>query len=161
MKKIFIALFVLFLLTQFIQPKKNRAENGKAQIAELQNTLQLPDNVHQIFTVACYDCHSNHTRYPWYDNITPVNFWVKQHIDEGKQKLNFSDFEKYTIRRKDHKYEEIAEEVQEEKMPLPSYLYTHFDARLSEEQKSAIINWAEEQRANLDYDKGSYSEEGN
>ena len=161
MKKIIIALIILFLLAQFIQPQKNRVPDGEEHIEQLQQKLSLPDNVHNMMKVACYDCHSDHTRYPWYDNITPVNFWVKDHIDHGKEHLNFSDFEKYTVRRKDHKLEEIAEEVEKEAMPLESYLYTHYDAKLTEEQRKAIIDWAVEARGALDYDKSKFSEESN
>lgn len=159
MKKIILAFIALFILAQFFQPAKNKAADGEAHIATIQGNLQIPDRAHAIMKVACYDCHSDNTHYPWYDNITPVNFWVNNHIEEGKEHLNFSIFHKYTVRKKDHKYEEIVEMIEKKSMPLKSYLITHFDAKLSDEQRQAIIQWAKEQRGKLDYDKSMFSEE--
>ena len=90
---------------------------------------------------ACYDCHSNNTNYPWYDRITPVNFWVQGHVDHGKGELNFSLWSTFSPKKKIHKLEECIEMIEEDEMPLESYTIMHGDAKFSEIQKKELINW--------------------
>ena len=56
----------------------------------------MPDSVKVILQNACYDCHSNNTRYPWYVNIQPVGWWMSGHIADARDGLNFSEFGGYT-----------------------------------------------------------------
>jgi hypothetical protein len=72
---------------------------------------------------------------------------LADHIEEGKEHLNFSDWENYDSKKKDHKLEEVIEEVKEGEMPLNEYTWTHADAKLSDEQISALLAWADEARA--------------
>ena len=95
---------------------------------------------------ACLDCHSDHTRYPWYNSVTPINYWLNHHIEEGKKHFNISKWAEYSIKRKNHKFEELIEEVEEKEMPLNSYTWTHANARLSDAQIEAIISWAKQVR---------------
>ena len=87
---------------------------------------------------SCYDCHSNHTKYPWYNNVTPVSWWIASHISEVKEELNFSEWENYTLKKKKHKLKEIIEETGEGEMPLRSYLWTHVEANY---QRIKLIDW--------------------
>lgn len=63
-------------------------------------------------------------------------------MNEGKSELNFSEFSTYKPKKADHKLEEVIEMVQEGEMPLQSYNLIHGNAKLSEVQKTEIINWA-------------------
>lgn len=139
-KKIIGSLVILLLIAQFFQPEKNQGELTSVQpfIAETKPT----DEVHKILKTACFDCHSNTTRYPWYSNITPVNFWLADHVNHGKEELNFSEWATYSLKRKEHKMKEVWEEIEKGKMPLDSYTWTHSDARLTPEQVTQVINWA-------------------
>ncbi|MCG8524267.1 MAG: heme-binding domain-containing protein, partial [Pseudomonadales bacterium] len=110
------------------------------------NTGQLADSK-QILKTACYDCHSANTEYPWYNTIAPVSYWLADHIEDGKKHLDFSDWQNYDEKKKDHKLEELIEEVKGGSMPLNEYTWTHADAKLSEEQISALVSWAEKTRA--------------
>lgn len=78
----------------------------------------------------------------WYENIQPIGWWTANHVSEGKDELNFSEFNTYENKRKAHKLEEIAEMVEEGEMPLKSYLITHGGAKLNEEQKKQLVDWA-------------------
>ena len=144
MKKIFrkILLFLLLalLIIQFIRPEKNLS--SLSSNSEISKIYIIPDSVMQILKVACYDCHSNNTRYPWYAKIQPVYWWLSDHIDEGKKGLNFSEFATYSIRKQYDRMEGISELVKKEEMPLSSYRWIHQDARLNDKQKQAIISWA-------------------
>ncbi|RUA15115.1 MAG: cytochrome C, partial [Flavobacteriia bacterium] len=68
-------------------------------------------------------------------------------VKEGKEHLNFSDWENYTDKKKDHKLEEVVEEVKKGGMPLKEYTWTHGDARLTEAQITALVSWADAARA--------------
>jgi hypothetical protein len=62
--------------------------------------------------------------------------------------LNFSDWQNYDTKKKDHKLEELIEEVKEGEMPLKEYTWTHGDAKLTQEQINALVSWAKDARAN-------------
>ena len=139
-KKILVGLLILFVLAQAIQPSKNQGDVNASQ--DISAAFPVSENVMQILKKSCYDCHSNYTSYPWYDHITPINWWVYSHIKEGKWELNFNEFASYSSRKQLKKLKEIAETVEEDEMPLPSYLITHGDARLNIDQKKLLIDWA-------------------
>ena len=129
---------------QFFRPEKNRAE-GDYVAAFVAETQPSPE-VQGTLKSACYDCHSANTNYPWYSNVAPISYWLADHIEEGKEHLNFSDWANYTDKKKDHKLEELVEEVKEGEMPLNEYTWTHADARLTQEQITALLTWAQETR---------------
>ena len=145
-KKIAIVLLVVLVGMQFYRPEKNISEGD--YVTAFETETQPPAEVKKILKTACYDCHSANTVYPWYNNIAPVSYWLADHIEEGKEHLNFSDWENYDAKKKDHKLEELIEEVKEGKMPLNEYTWTHAAADLSEEQIIALLSWAETARAN-------------
>jgi len=131
---------------QFFGPEKNEGELSTL-VAFVEET-NPPEKVHQILKTTCFDCHSDVTEYPWYNSITPVNYWLDEHIRDGKKHLNFSDWANYSLKKKEHKMDELHEEVAEGEMPLESYTYTHADANLNQEQIDAIVVWAKEVQAN-------------
>ncbi len=139
-KKLLIGFILVLIVAQFIQPAQN---NGTAEAAtDITRVVPVPDSVMSLLKTACYDCHSNHTKYPWYSKITPVNWWLNNHIEEGKRELNFSTFANSSFRRKNKKLGETAEHVENHEMPLNSYTWLHAEARLSEAQRKTLIDWA-------------------
>ncbi|WP_138434257.1 heme-binding domain-containing protein [Winogradskyella algicola] len=139
LKRIALLLLVVFIIAQFFGPEKN--DGDIATVEAFIADTNPPEDVHLILKNACFDCHSDHTRYPWYSNITPVNYWMADHVRHGKGDFNVSKWNDYSDKKKDHKLEELAEEVGEGHMPLPSYTWTHSDAKLSKEQIEAIEEW--------------------
>ncbi|MCI2228750.1 heme-binding domain-containing protein [Polaribacter sp. MSW13] len=146
LKKIGWALLLVLVVAQFFGPEKNEGEitSLDAFIAE----TNPPENVLNILKESCFDCHSNVTRYPWYSNITPVNYWMDDHVKVGKKKLNFSKWPEYSLKRKEHKMEELYEEVEEKNMPLESYTYTHSEANLTLDQIAVIVDWGKKTQEN-------------
>src|SRR5210317_1511067 len=144
LKKVLFFLLVVFLAAQFFGPEKNQGDVSSLHpfLAETSPS----EDVHVILKEACFDCHSDYTRYPWYSSITPVNFWLADHIDHGKDELNFSRWNEYSIKRKDHKLEEIIEMVEERSMPLESYTWTHKEAKLTPEQIEQLTAWVNQAR---------------
>lgn len=109
----------------------------------------IPKNIKPLIINGCYDCHSNQTFYPWYSNITPINWWLKDHVDDGKKHLNFSVWADYELKKKDHKLEEVIEMLEKGEMPLKSYTITHAEAKFTEDEKQQLINWVVELRKSL------------
>ena len=142
-KKFLFVVLAILILIQFIRPERNL---GKA---ETENTIFVNAEVGTILQTSCFDCHSNYTNYPWYTNIQPIGWWLNHHVDEGKEELNFSEFESYSLKRKLHKLEEIKEMVEEGEMPLSSYTLIHGDTKLSPEQKEILYTWVTETRLYL------------
>lgn len=139
-KKILIGIIILLVVIQFIQPAKN---NGAAQSAnDITHAVQVPDTVMALLKTACYDCHSDSTRYPWYNHISPVNWWLRNHINEGKRHLNYTEFNTGSYKRRMRRLDETAEQVDKHEMPISSYLWIHKDARLTDAQRKLIIDWA-------------------
>ena len=142
-----LVLAVAFVAIQFIRPARNiAAQPSPSDITALHPT---PPAVKQLLAVACYDCHSDTTRYPWYANIQPVAWWLADHVTEGKRSLNFSAFGKYSPEKAVDKLEESIEEINDEEMPLPSYRLTHADARLTADQKRQLADWADTVRKRI------------
>ena len=71
-----------------------------------------------------------------------MGWWISDHFTEGKEELNFDEFAKYSLARQYHKFEEIAEMVEEDEMPLGSYTFIHSRAELTEADRDALIDWA-------------------
>jgi hypothetical protein len=144
-KKTAYALLIVLIAAQFFQPEKN--EGSLVSVVPFLNETNPPENVKAILETTCFDCHSNKTTYPWYNNITPVNYWLESHIKDGKKHLNFSEWSSYSLKKKEHKMDELYEEVEEGEMPLTSYTWTHSDANLTAAQIAEVVAWGKTTRA--------------
>lgn len=146
-RKILLLALVALIAIQFFHPAKNQSPDIAAN--DIRHAYSVPDDVQAIFKKACNDCHSNNTRYPWYYNIQPVAWWIKGHVDEGREELDFSEFAAYKPKKQHHKLEELIEQVKEEEMPLPSYTWIHRNALLTMAEKVSITSWAEKLRQQI------------
>ena len=145
-KRFLILALIALIVIQFIPVQKN--ESGYESLQPFLTETKPSEEVAGILKASCYDCHSNQTQYPWYSNLAPVSFFLADHIEEGKKHLNFSAWDTYNAKRKDHKLEEVIDEVKAGEMPLDSYTLIHQDAKLSESETEALINWAKAARLN-------------
>jgi hypothetical protein len=138
LKNILIALLIVFVVMQVVRiDTKNPATNPSEVLSEANMTPEVKN----LLSVACYDCHSNNTRYPWYSNIAPVSWWLQNHVREGREELNFSEWNSMDARKKDHKLKECVEMIEEGEMPINSYTWTHADAQLTAEQQAVLIRF--------------------
>ena len=153
-KRILIASAVIFIGIQFANPSlKNPAvEPGH----DLMATNPPPPEVTTLLRQACYDCHSNETKWPWYAHVAPVSFWLANHMKEGRDALNFSEWPHGDAYVAGDQLGRIGQEVQGHKMPLPSYTWLgmHPEARLTEEQRGRILKWTEQELQRLDSEAG-------
>lgn len=138
-KKFLLGFLIILVLIQFFKPTKNIT--SAAQFQSIDKVYNVPQHVGNILQKDCYDCHSNHTKYPWYVNIQPIAWWMDDHIKEGKRKLNFSEFGSYTLKKQDHKLEELTEQIVDE-MPLQSYTIAHKETKLTAGEKKTLTDWA-------------------
>ena len=147
MKKIInfvlIALALIFVAAQFVRPGFTNPASDPA------HELRAPAQVQSILERSCIDCHSNRSRYPWYSQISPVSWWLKDHIDEARSELNLSEFGTYDAKKAAHKMEEVCEMVEKGEMPLREYVWGHPSAKLSEADKQALCQWSKEERARI------------
>ena len=140
LKKISVFLLAVLVILQFFHPKKNKADGIQSNY--IGKVYPVPGDVKSILDKACNDCHSNNTRYPWYCNFQPVDWWIAKHITDGKKELNFDDFSNRPLRFQFRKLEEIVKQVKENEMPLNSYTWIHKDAKLTIDEKATITGWA-------------------
>jgi hypothetical protein len=134
-----LILVAAFVIMQFFRIDKTNPEAVPAE--DFFVAMTPPEDIKTLIENSCYDCHSHHTTYPWYSNIVPVSWWLKDHIDHGRKHLNFSVWTTYSTKKAAHKMEECFEEVGEGEMPLKSYLLTHGEARMSETDKNKLVAW--------------------
>lgn len=135
---LFIAVLVLI---QFFRPEKNQALTE--QEYDLLQVTSVPDSLASILRASCYDCHSNHTNYPWYSRISPVSWYLDKHIRDGKEGLNLSEYGLLDKAEKIGVMSDIYDAVEAGTMPLQSYMVIHGEARLSPEEIDALLDWAD------------------
>ena len=138
-KKIFFGVVVCFVVIQFIQPARNKSKD--AFPTDMERMYLMSGNVKAIFRNACYDCHSDNTRYPWYSSIQPGAWYMSSHISNGRKELNFNRFGEYSVRRQASKLKAIANSINDKSMPVWSYTLVHRDAVLSEDQVKILSKW--------------------
>lgn len=149
-RKILLGLLAILLVIQFFRPAKNNSNDQQYHIKTL---YPMSADLTKLMEVACDDCHSNNTRYPWYSNFQPLAWWLDDHIKEGTRHLNFSNLASRRIALQNKKLEEVVEMIEEGEMPLYSYTLTHSDARLTADQKKMITDWA---KSASDHIKATY-----
>jgi hypothetical protein len=128
-------------IMQFFQPAPN-IDPGP-YLKDISNVVAVPDSIHHLLKIGCYDCHSNHTSYPSYSKIQPGGWYLTRHITKGKAELNFHLFASYSKRKQRSKLKAIIGQLNDGEMPLSSYKLLHPEARFSPKQQQAIIEWAE------------------
>ena len=123
----------------------------------VESEITAPPAVTGVLRRACYDCHSNETKWPWYGYVAPVSWVLADHVAGGRAEVNFSAWDRYTPAQQAELRHEIWEQVAEARMPLPGYLLLHADARLAGADQDAIRAWANDlpRRDNASIEAGS------
>lgn len=119
----------LFVLLQLYQPFLNK-DDKLDDSRDFATYYSVPPAIGNFLRTSCYDCHSNNTRYAWYDRIQPARILVEQHIKDGKKELNFNEWGSYSTRRQERLLSAIKKQVEAGEMPLCSYTIFHTDAKL-------------------------------
>jgi hypothetical protein len=101
-----------------------------------------PAEIIGLLRGACYDCHSYETHWPWYGHVAPVSWWLNSHVNDARERLNFSEWPHNDPQKAAKKLNYIGDSVRDGDMPLPSYAKIHKAARLTEQQRDALSEWA-------------------
>jgi hypothetical protein len=146
-KKILLGFLVLLIAIQFIRQSKNLGPAPSPWDIQVRHRTSVDER--RLLETACYDCHSNHTNYPWYAEVQPVGWWLASHIADGKRHLNFSTFDQLAPSRAARKLQQCIDEVTDGGMPLSSYKLVHADARLTAAERKILINWFDSMRETI------------
>lgn len=138
-----VGFVVLIAVSQAIRPARTNPPVKPSRT--LESVVRVPPRVEDILQRACYDCHSNLTRWPWYSNVAPISWFVINHVDAGRRHVNFSEWlrrdtkdpAQYTRER----FQAICRQVETRNMPITSYLLIHSGARLSGGDIEAVCQW--------------------
>ena len=136
------AVLVALLLVAQLVPA---GRSNPPEVAE----ISAPAEIQAILERSCYDCHSNRTQWPWYAYVAPVSWWVVHHVDDGRGDLNMTEWPLMDFEQQLHYLDEMKEEIEEGEMPLPSYLWVHRGAKLSDEERAALFQWIDDEVASL------------
>lgn len=146
-KRLLMILGLVLIVIQFFGPAKTNPAVDATKAIQAATTV--PPAVTAIMTRACYDCHSHQTQWPWYSRVAPVSWFVIDHVNDGRQHLNFSEWATYNPKRMKRKLEEIKEEVEDGAMPLKSYVPLHPNAKLSAADIQTLSAWTVAERQRL------------
>ncbi len=113
----------------------------------LKGELSAPPEVAALLKRACYDCHSNRTRWPWYSHVAPFSWMVARDVDLGRKEVNFSEWSEYYPLTRKRKLEWMGRELQERVMPPWSYRLVHPEARLSDADRARLEQWIDAELA--------------
>ena len=89
---------------------------------------------HDLAQRACFDCHSNETTWPWYGYVAPISWRLADHINEGREVLNFSTWDQPNT-----DLDEVVESIDENEMPLSDFLLMHPEAKLTAAEKATLV----------------------
>ncbi len=133
MKKVLFFLVIALIGIQFIPVERTNPP--------VKQEMPIPNEVREVLVRACYDCHSNLTEWKWYSKVAPISFLITHYVNEGREHLNFTEWNDYTSDY-DKVRKEIWEEVSKERMPPYSYRVMNPKGKLSDEDKRKLRNWA-------------------
>ncbi len=112
----------------------------------VETEVSAPPEVRQVLERACYDCHSNESQWPWYGYVAPASWLVAYDIEEAREHMNFSTWNRYDREEQLHLIEEVWEEVDEGEMPPFFYTPLHSHANLDANDRAVLRAWAEASR---------------
>lgn len=141
-KWIFGALVAVFALMQLANPARTNPPAPPG--GDLSATNPPPPQIAALLRAACYDCHSDETKWPWYSHVAPVSWLVASDVNHGREHVNFSewphDHPEWAARR----LENVSEELDYKEMPPAKYTLMHPAARLTDRQRQELIQWADQ-----------------
>jgi hypothetical protein len=108
----------------------------------VESDMPAPPDVKAILKVSCYDCHSHETLWPWYSKVAPMSWLLASDAEEGREKLNFSAWNKYPPEKQSLLIAEAMDEVREGGMPPWFYVIKHSAAKISLDKLKVLETWA-------------------
>jgi len=131
---------------QFFGPARTNPATTPAQA--LAAKIAVPDDIHAVLKRSCWDCHSNETQWPWYAHVAPMSWGVIGDVNEGRDHLNFTDWH-YSPEEGADLLDGICKQIKRKRMPLPSYTWIHWGAKLSDAEIKRLCTWANDSAERL------------
>ncbi|MBM3783608.1 MAG: heme-binding protein [Acidobacteria bacterium] len=149
MKKIALLLAALFAVLQFVPAAPPKSNPSFDAAKSFEAVMRPPGDVLATLRRACFDCHSNETRWPAYSYVAPVSWLVQNHVADGRRHLNFSEWllANETGFSDWSGFEKVCTEVRTGAMPMPGYVSLHPDAALSEADSKTVCAWVDSKLA--------------
>jgi len=107
----------------------------------ISSDIKAPENIKEILRESCYDCHSNETTWYWYTKYAPISWLIAHDVNEGREYLNFSTWDKYSVNEKSELMHESIEEIQEGEMPMKIYELMHPNSKISKDKLKILTTW--------------------
>ena len=146
-KWLVISVVFFFVAIQFVRPARTNPAVDESQTIFART--QMPPPVAAIVNRSCADCHSNKTVWPWYTNVAPVSWFIVNHVNEGRPRLNLSEWGKLDRDRQSKKLQQICDEVSDGGMPLSTYTPLHPGSKPTPADVKALCDWTDAERARL------------
>lgn len=137
-KVVLIIIAVIGVIQLIPVDRTNPPVKSSENFIHLQKT---PIKISEIMRNACYDCHSNETKYPPYAYIAPFSWSVKNHINEGREKVNFSIWGSYSDDLKMAMLKNSIASVASREMPIPGYIVYHTEANLNDAERKLLTDY--------------------
>jgi hypothetical protein len=143
-----IVVALVFVGIQFVPTRMTNAAVDESRTVNAR--LRVTPEVNAILARSCNDCHTQQTRFPWYSRVAPFSWLLDNHIREGRDHLDFSNWAAYDAEEQDLLLQNVCRLSRRGAMPVPSYLYIHRDARLSEADVKTLCDWTQAERDRLE-----------
>jgi hypothetical protein len=134
--RIALGVVVVFIAVQFVPVARTNPP--------VRSTVVAPPEVAGVLRRACFDCHSNETVWPPQAYVAPLSWLLAHDVQEGREELNFSEWGPKAEQKTAKK---LAKEVGEGDMPPFLYVVAHPGAKLTNDEKALLVNWAQGLRA--------------
>jgi hypothetical protein len=135
---------IVVLTSYFTRPQSSANSHSPLLVG-----AKIDSGTRQLIERSCRDCHPDTTRYPWYSYVAPVSWLIDYDVQQGREHLNLSRWEEYSLIRRERALSEIANQVRDGAMPLWQYTWIHRNTRLSNADADAIFQWTQAERLRL------------
>ena len=108
----------------------------------VESDMQCPVGVKEVLKGSCSDCHSHETIWPWYSKVAPVSWLIASDAKEGRRKLNFSAWNRYSTEKQSVLISDMIDQIREGEMPPAPYTWMHAGSDLSPEKLKILETWA-------------------
>ncbi len=137
--KIGLAFVVLLAAIQLVRPARTNPPVDPANTLDAK--LKVDPAAAAILERSCKDCHSNRTVWPWYSSYSPVSWLLTHDVNEGRDKMNMSEWGSYDAAESHTLLNHMCEEVTEGEMPPRIYTVAHSGTTLTPTDVKTICDW--------------------